>query len=129
MDKETLDTLKEKRRTTDITPSSYPIFTNSTFRNAEHTSDEKAAVGGTWKDFWQIFSQVDFPTVCPFCGKPLEEKDIDGCHINVKGLFGDWLPKKYIIPGHHDCNMKFGKEFTSRFSVNAVEAIEKDDNE
>lgn len=40
-------------------------------------------------------------------------------------LEGSWSSKKYIIPGHHDCNMQLGDEFDARIGIKAVEAIEK----
>ncbi len=40
-------------------------------------------------------------------------------------LEGSWLSKKYIIPGHHGCNMQLDDEFDARIGVKAVEAIEK----
>lgn len=96
------------------------------FKNAERTRDEHAAVGKSWKEFWQIFTQEDFPDTCPFCGEPLQVNEIDGCHIKIAGfLEGSWSSKKYIIPGHHGCNMQLDDEFDARIGVKAVEAIEK----
>lgn len=100
------------------------------FKNAERTADDKAAVGGSWKQFWKIFAQEDFPTICPFCGRPLAEEDIDGCHIRIAwnriGGAGFYSFKKYIIPGHHSCNMQLGDEFISKISIKAVEAIDRE---
>lgn len=96
------------------------------FKNAERTRDEHAAVGESWKEFWQIFTLEDFPDTCPFCGEPLQVNEIDGCHIKIAGfLEGSWSSKKYIIPGHHGCNMQLGDEFDAGIGIKAVEAIEK----
>lgn len=96
------------------------------FKNAERTRNEHAAVGESWKEFWQIFTLEDFPDTCPFCGEPLQVNEIDGCHIKIAGfLEGSWSSKKYIIPGHHGCNMQLGDEFDARIGIKAVEAIEK----
>lgn len=102
---------------------------NTGFRNAENTADEKAAVGGSWKEYWKTFTREDFPKVCPFCGKALAEEETDGCHVNI--LMQDSIGRKYysrknyIILGHHACNMQQGDEFASSTIVSAVEAIEK----
>ncbi len=118
--------LNIKRLRSAIEPEIRTLFVGTKFKNAERTSDEHAAVGSSWKEYWQIFTLDDFPTKCPFCGEPLDEKDIDGCHIKIKGILsGSWSVKKYIIPGHHGCNMQSGEEFISRIQVKAVEAIEK----
>ena len=94
--------------------------------NAVRTGDDRAAVGSSWKEYWQIFTQEDFPTTCPFCGLPMSENEIDGCHIKIMGfLLGSWSEKKYIIPGHHGCNMQQDDEFDAKITVNAVEATEK----
>ena len=95
-------------------------------RNAERTANEHAAAGSSWKEYWQVFTLRDFPTTCPFCGQPLAEADIDGCHIEIADrLVGGWGARKFIIPGHHNCNMQQGEEFTSKLTVPAVEAIER----
>lgn len=84
-------------------------------------------MGGSWKEYWQIFTQEDFFKTCPFCGLPMTEEQVDGCNIQIlgPGLLGRWSVKKYIIPGHHCCNMKLGEEFDAKITVKAVEAIEK----
>lgn len=51
--------------------------------NAERTGDDDAAVGSSWKEYWQIFTLKDFPSTCPLCGKHLEKNDVDGCHIKI----------------------------------------------
>ena len=112
-----------------IKPEVIDLFEGYPIQNAEHTSDDKAFVGGSWKQYWKIFAQEDFPNKCPFCGKPLNDEDIDGCHVLLgKTLLGNVViydRKKFIIPGHHACNMQLGKEFQSKVSVKAVEAIER----
>lgn len=57
----------------------------------------------------------------------MTEEQVDGCNIQIlgPGLLGRWSVKKYIIPGHHCCNMKLGEEFDAKITVKAVEAIEK----
>lgn len=102
------------------------LYESQHFKNAERTSDEHATVGKSWKEYWQIFTLEDFPDTCPFCGEPLQVNEIDGCHIKIAGfLNGSWSSKKYIIPGHHGCNMQLGDEFDARIGIKAVEAIEK----
>lgn len=118
--------LNIKRVVSRIAPEVRTLFVGSKFKNAVRTSDDQAAVGSSWKEYWQIFTMEDFPTKCPFCGEPLAEIDIDGCHIKIMGtVLGSWSVKKYIIPGHHACNMQLGDEFISKIQVEAVEAIEK----
>lgn len=115
-----------KRLSTDLRPEIRTLFADQHFKNAERTGDDKTAVGRSWKEYWQIFTQEDFPTTCPFCGLPMNEDEVDGCHIKIKGsLLGSWSVKKYIIPGHHGCNMQLGEEFDAKITVKAVEAIEK----
>lgn len=116
-------------RKSNLHPKKLTLNISTGFRNADNTADEKAAVGGCWKEYWKTFAREDFPIVCPFCGKALAEDETDGCHINV--LMQDSLGrryytrKSYIIPGHHTCNMQFGDEFASSTIVTAVEAFEK----
>lgn len=115
-----------KRLSTDLRPEIRTLFIGEHFKNAVRTGDDKAAVGSSWKEYWQIFTQEDFPTTCPFCGLPMTEDEVDGCHIKIKGrLQGSWSVKKYIIPGHHRCNMQQDEEFDAQITVKAVEAIEK----
>ena len=117
-------------RDSKLHPEVVTMFEIMPFKNAERTSDDKAATGGSWKKYWKVFTQQDFPTTCPFCGEPLEEDDIDGCHINVgRSILGSKVTygqKKFIIPGHHACNMQLGAEFKCKIDVKAIEAIEKD---
>lgn len=95
-------------------------------RNAERTCNEHAAAGSSWKEYWQVFTLKDFPTTCPFCGRLLAEADIDGCHIEIADrLIGGWSARKYIIPGHHNCNMQRGEEFSVKMTIPAVEAVER----
>lgn len=112
-----------------IQPEVVNLFAGYPFKNAEHTSDDKAAAGGSWKQYWKTFAREDFPKVCPFCGDPLDEDDIDGCHVNIgKTMLGNTVAysrKKYIIPGHHACNMQLGDKFIGKIAVKAVEAIEQ----
>ena len=122
--------LRMEAKETRLNPEKVTLSEGRIVRNAEKTGDDKAAVGGSWKGFWQLFAADDFPTECPFCGEKLNEDDIDGCHINVRRTnpFSKttyFSRKKYIIPGHHDCNMKLGKEFSLETSILAIEAIEK----
>lgn len=118
--------LRIKKLMAHITPEIRTLYVGQHFKNAERTSDDRATVGSSWKEYWQIFTQEDFPATCPFCGLPMSE-EIDGCHINILGLglLGRWSAKKYIIPGHHGCNMQQGEEFDAKNTVKAVEAIEK----
>lgn len=111
-----------------IRPEFIDLFTGFPFKNAEHSSDDKAAVGGSWKQYWKIFALEVFPTVCPFCGEPMSEDKIDGCHVNIgKTTLGNvvaYSRKKYIIPGHHACNMQLGDCFKSKIAIKVVEAFE-----
>lgn len=110
----------------EIAPVQRTLYTGTLFRNAERTGDDVSAVGKSWKEYWQIFALQDFPETCPFCGEPLNEEDVDGCHIKISGpLSQSWSSKKYIIPGHHGCNMQLGEELNSKIGVTAVEAIDK----
>ena len=115
--------------TSGIKPEVKNLFEGYPIQNAEYTADDKAYIGGSWKQYWKIFAQEDFPNKCPFCGKPLNDEDIDGCHVLLgKTLLGNVVifdRKKFIIPGLHACNMQLGKEFQSKVSVKAVEAIER----
>ena len=131
MDKSLKITLELEARDSNLSPEKVKVRKGQVIRNAEYTSVEKAAVGGSWKRFWQMFALVDYPTKCPFCGKNLNEDDIDGCHVNIQRQYmfreGTYFTsKKYIIPGHHDCNMQLGDEFSAEMDIYAVEAIEKE---
>ena len=112
--------------TSGIKPEVKNLFEGYPIQNAEYTADDKAYIGGSWKQYWKIFAQEDFPNKCPFCGKPLNDEDIDGCHVLLgKTLLGNVViydRKKFIIPGHHACNMQLGEEFKSKVSIKAVEA-------
>lgn len=109
-----------------IIPEVNLLIKGQVFKNAVRTGDDKTVVGDSWRDYWQMFTQQDFPTICPFCGMPMTEAEVDGCHIKVAGVLnGSWSAKKYIIPGHHRCNMQQGEEFVAKIAVKAVEAIEK----
>ncbi len=80
----------------------------------------------SWKKYWKIFTLQDFPNVCPFCGLPMSEDEVEGCHIKVKGrLTGELSTKEYIIPGHHECNMQSERPFSAKITLYAVEAIER----
>lgn len=113
------------RLSSNLTPEIKTLYKDQHFKNAVRTSDDKAAVGSSWKEYWQIFTQEDFPTTCPFCGMPMREDEVDGCHVKLNGfLEGSWSAKKYIIPGHHECNMQFGDDFVAKSTIKSVEAIE-----
>lgn len=126
MDKVKRVVLNVRRIMSQLNPGVQMLYTGHSIRNAERTSDEHAGVGESWKKYWQIFTLQDFPDICPLCGEPLNEDDVDGCHIEISGLMqGNWLTKKYIIPGHHRCNMQLGQEWNTKIAINAVEAIER----
>ena len=106
----------------------------SVFRNADKTGDDDPKIGSSWKEYWQIFTQQDFPATCPFCGEPLAEVDVSGCHVNLRRIKLFTKPgedkyyftdKKYIIPGHQGCNKcsEDENEFRAKIRVTAVEAI------
>lgn len=130
MNTEKKNELKRKAEESGLSPEIRTVEDANWIKNAERTGDDRAAVGDFWKYYWQIFTQEDFPTKCPFCGETLEADKIDGCHIKIdeKRLGLDsrrWLEKKYIIPGHHDCNISYEGENQAKIRINAVEAIEK----
>lgn len=129
MDKHEKIGLLKEAKDSGIQPETFNLFEGYPIKNAEHTADEKAAAGGCWKQYWKIFARQDFPQTCPFCGEPLAEDDIDGCHVNIgeRMLFEDvfYSEKTYIIPGHHSCNMQLGDSFKCNIPIMAVEAIEK----
>lgn len=134
MKKEEKDLLRQKELMSELKPRRRTLTKGGGFRNADKTGYDAPKVGETWKEYWQIFTQEDFPTTCPFCGKPLAQDDVDGCHINFRRykLFEKeneanykYDEEKYIIPGHHDCNLKYNAEFESKIEVAAVEAIKK----
>lgn len=119
--------LKVKRDNSGVNPEIKTLSAGIWIKNAERTGDDDAAVGGCWKNYWQIFTQQDFPSKCPFCGDPLAENDIDGCHIKIEGpIIGkaakSWSAKKYIIPGHHKCNISIDGECQTKIVITAVEA-------
>lgn len=90
-------------------------------QNAVGSGKYKPVGGGAWKDFWQKYSEENFPSTCPFCGKPLDEEEIHGCHILIGQESNS--NKEYIIPGHEDCNHQFGKYWQLKRDIKAVEAI------
>ena len=122
--------LKTKCESTSVAPEMKALSGGMWIKNAEMTSDDRAVVGSCWREYWQIFTQQDFPTKCPFCGQTLNETDIDGCHIKIAGpIMGkaakSWSAKKFIIPGHHTCNTSIDGECQVKINIIAVEAIEK----
>lgn len=129
MDKVERLTLLFEAHKSGIQPEVVNLFVGYPFKNAEQTSDVNAAIGGSWKQYWKIFAREDFPRICPFCGESLDDDDLDGCHVNIgKTVHGNTVAysrKKYIIPGHHACNMQLGDCFASKVAVKAIEAIEK----
>lgn len=109
-----------------IVPEVKHLIKGQLYKNAERTGDNKVGLGSSWREYWEFFAQQGFPLTCPFCGLPMRVDEVDGCHIHVAGaLNGSWSVKKYIIPGHHRCNMQQGEEFVAMIGVKAVEAIEK----
>lgn len=119
-----------------LSPEIKVLKEEDVFRNADNTGDDNPKVGDNWKQYWQIFTQKDFPTACPFCGKLLAEDEVSGCHINIRriNLFPtsdknkySFTNKKYIIPGHQRCNKctEDENEFNAKIEIIAVEAIKK----
>lgn len=110
-----------------LEPGISSLYEGDEFVNADKTGDECAATGKSWKEYWQIFTQQDFPNVCPFCGFLLSDNEVEGCHIKIVRKFAGGLSaSKFIIPGHHHCNMqKKDIVFFAKISVQAVEAKEK----
>lgn len=125
MKEEIKNLLAIKMLSSGIVPEIKQLTRGQLFKNAERTGDDKAGVGSSWKEYWEFFAKQGFPPTCPFCGMPMTEDEIDGCHINVAGVLnGIWSAKKYIIPGHHRCNMQQGEEFVAKIGIKAVEVIE-----
>ena len=134
MKKEEKELLRQKELMSGLKPGRRTLTKGGGFRNADKIGYDDPKVGDTWKEYWQIFTQEDIPTTCPFSGKALAEDEVDGCHVNFptykffeKEEKGDYQydDKMYIIPGHHGCNMQQGEEFDAKITVKAVEAIEK----
>ena len=126
MEKEEKSLLAMKELRSMLTPKKHLLTVGDVFCNADITGDDDPKVGGSWKEYWKIFTKEDFPTTCPFCGKPLVDDDVSGCHIKIAGMLsGSWSMKKFIIPGHQNCNLKVNDEFTAKISLTAVEAIKK----
>lgn len=118
--------LIKKRENSGLTPEIKTLRRGAWIKNAERTGNDKAAVGSTWKEYWQIFTLKDFPTTCPLCGKQLVETDVDGCHIKIYHQdTKHWSMRKYIVPGHHSCNLSLVYPFQMQISETVVQAIEK----
>ena len=118
--------LNIKRLKNGLNPEIRILHKGELFKNDGNTGGDQPAVGDTWKEYWQIFTQEDFPTTCPMCGLPMTEDEIDGCQIKFAGAVrGRWTVKKFIVPGHHACNMQLDDEFFSHITVKTVEAIKK----
>lgn len=128
--------LRLQKRDSGLSPSTRTINVDDVFRNANNTGDDEPKVGRSWKEYWQIFSLEDFPSTCPFCGKPLAEDEVSGCHINLRRVRlypkdGEdkyyYSEKEYIIPGHQRCNKcaENENEFKAKTTITAVEVVEK----
>lgn len=85
--------------------------------NAHDTAEQKSYTGMSWIDYWKYMTGKDLPKFCPFCKKPLNAEDANGCHIMIpQGIelqLGIKAEDKvcrpmYIIPGHHKCNFQDG---------------------
>lgn len=130
MSTEEIRKLKEQMEESGLEPEIRKVKSGDWIKNAERTGDEHAGVGTCWKEYWQIFTQQDFPTKCPFCGEPMAEDQIDGCHIKIDEKRPTcssrrWISAKFIIPGHHDCNIKYDRKCQSIVDIIAVEAKER----
>lgn len=134
MDKKEKELLRQKELMSGLKSDKRTLYAEGGFRNADKTGYDNPNVGNCWKEYWQIFAQVEFPVIWPFCGKPFAKGDVSGCHINFckYKLFEEETAgeyeydyKKHIVPGHQDCNLKYNDEFISEISVMAVEAIAK----
>ena len=134
MDKKEKELLRQRELMSGLKPYKRTLYAGAGFRNADKTGYDDPYVGNCWKEFGQIFALEEFPATCPFCGNLLAEGDVSGCHINFRrsklleeetsGEY-EYDDKKYIVPGHQDCNLKYNDEFISEISVMAVEAIAK----
>ena len=78
--------LKHQAMDSGIIPETKSLQAGAWIKNAERTGDDNATVGSCWKEFWQIFTLKDFPTKCPFCGMPMKEDEVNGCHIKIRGF-------------------------------------------
>ena len=94
-----------------INPRRRQLKEGGLFKNAKRTGDDDAAVGNSWKEYWQIFTLQDFPAKCPFCGKDLRQGNTDGCHIRFWNEASRKWSIKYIILGHHNCNLQRENKF------------------
>lgn len=118
--------LKVKRDNSRLNPEIKTLRAGAVIMNAERTGDDDAAIGSSWKEYWQIFTQNDFPHVCPLCGHRLAKGDIDGCHIRIYHQDTKrWTLRKFIVPGHHGCNVSIKGDFQMQTGETVVEAIEK----
>lgn len=130
MKEEDIRKLKEQMEESGLTPVVRTIEVGDWIKNAERTKDDEAGVGTCWREYWQIFTQNDYPTKCPFCNETLEGEKVDGCHIKIdEKRFGlssrKWIEGSFIIPGHHDCNIAIDGECQAKIKILAVKAIKK----
>lgn len=117
--------LKEKRDNSGLNPDIKTLRAGAVIMNAERTGDDDAAVGSSWKEYWQVFTQRDYPLMCPLCGHHLAKGDIDGCHIRIYHQDTKrWTLWKFIVPGHHKCNTSIDGECQTKIDILAVEVIE-----
>lgn len=126
MTEQEIEELRKKRDDSGLNPEIKTLRRGAVVMNADRTGTDKAAVGSTWKEYWQIFTLQDFPSMCPLCGKQLIKDNIDGCHIKIyHANTKHWSLRKYIVPGHHSCNVSLVNPFQLQISAIAVQAIEK----
>lgn len=114
---------KNKTNSTNSSPEVLPLKSGDYVKNAKNTGNDTPSEGDSWIDYWEKHTGKKLPSVCPLCGKPFKENDqVDGCHVQVKGTDGRYRSKKYIIPGHHECNCQRSEEFPLSTDVDVVEA-------
>ena len=111
------------RNNSELNPETKTLRAGAVIMNAVRTGDDDAAVGSSWKEYWQIFIQKDYSLVCPLCGHHLAKGDIDGCHIRIYHQDTKrWTLRKYIVPGHHNCNVSIKGDFQMQVGETNLES-------
>lgn len=92
-------------------------------KNAEDTGNDDPPLGDSWIEYWKMYTGNHVPERCPMCGRSFtNDNKAEGCHIKIYNN-GNISEKKFIIPGHHNCNTQFGQDFALQSDVETVEVI------